>query len=203
MDKPQNKFLSVVYQLYSVAENGEKHLEEQTGDDRPFEFITGFGISLDRFEQEVSGLEKGSHFDFILQPGEAFGDYVPEGKHKVSREVFTINGHFDHENIFEGATITLMDNEDHQLMAKVVKIEDDGVTVDTNHPLAGKLLNFTGRVIENREATEEEIQHLIKHLTGGCGHHCGGCDHEGCGHDHENCDHHHDHEGGCGCGHCH
>ena len=192
MDKPQNKFLSVVYQLYSVAENGEKHLEEQTGDDRPFEFITGFGISLDRFEQEVSGLEKGSHFDFILQPGEAFGDYVPEGKHKVSREVFTINGHFDHENIFEGATITLMDNE-----------EEDGVTVDTNHPLAGKLLNFTGRVIENREATEEEIQHLIKHLTGGCGHHCGGCDHEGCGHDHENCDHHHDHEGGCGCGHCH
>ena len=203
MDKPQNKFLSVVYQLYSVAENGEKHLEEQTGDDRPFEFITGFGISLDRFEQEVSGLEKGSHFDFILQPGEAFGDYVPEGKHKVSREVFTINGHFDHENIFEGATITLMDSEDHQFMAKVVKIEEDGVTVDTNHPLAGKLLNFTGRVIENREATEEEIQHLIKHLTGGCGHHCGGCDHEGCGHDHENCDHHHDHEGGCGCGHCH
>ena len=33
MDKPQNKFLSVVYQLYSVAENGEKQLEEQTGHD--------------------------------------------------------------------------------------------------------------------------------------------------------------------------
>ena len=184
MDKPQNKFLSVVYQLYSVAENGEKQLEEQTGDERPFEFITGFGISLDRFEEEVSGLEKGEHFDFTLQPGEAFGEYVPEGKHKLDR-------------------ITLMDNEDHQFMAKVVKIEEDGVTVDTNHPLAGKLLNFTGRVIENRDATEEEVQHLIKHLTGGCGHNCGGCDHEGCGHDHEGCDHHHEHEGGCGCGHCH
>ena len=85
-------------------------------------------------------------------------------------------------------------------MAKVVKIEEDGVTVDTNHPLAGKLLNFTGRVIENRNATEEEVQHLIKHLTGGCGHHCGGCNHEGC-EDHEGCDHHH--EEGCGCGHCH
>ena len=203
MDKPQNKFLSVVYQLYSIAENGEKQLEEQTSDLRPFEFITGFGISLDRFEAEVSVLEKGEHFDFTLQPGEAFGEYVPEGKHKLDREVFTINGHFDHENIFEGATITLMDNEDHQFMAKVVKIEEDGVTVDTNHPLAGKLLNFTGRVIENRDATEEEVQHLIKHLTGGCGHNCEGCDHEDCGHDHEGCDHHHDHEGGCGCGHCH
>ena len=208
MDKPQNKFLSVVYQLYSVAENGEKHLEEQTGDERPFEFITGFGISLDRFEQEVSGLEKGAHFDFILQPGEAFGEYVPEGKHKLDREVFMINGHFDHDNIHEGAIITLNDTEGHNFHAKVVKLEEDGVTVDTNHPLAGKLLNFTGRVIENRDATEEEVQHLIKHLTGGCGHHCGGCDHEGCGHegcghDHEGCDHHHDHEGGCGCGHCH
>ena len=195
MDKPKNKFLSVVYQLYSVAENGEKHLEEQTSDLRPFEFITGFGISLDRFEEEVSGLEKGEHFDFTLKPEEAFGDYVPEGKHKLDRSVFMINGHFDHENIFEGATITLMDNEDHQFMARIVKIEEDGVTVDTNHPMAGKLLNFTGKVIENREATEEEIQHLIKHLTGGCGHHCGDCD-EGCGH-------HHDHEDGCGCGHCH
>ena len=202
MDKPQNKFLSVVYQLYSIAENGEKQLEEQTGDERPFEFITGFGISLDRFEQEVSIMEKGEHFDFTLQPEEAFGEYVPEGKHKLDRGVFMINGHFDHENIFEGATITLMDNEDHQFMARIVKIEEDGVTVDTNHPMAGKLLNFTGKVIENREATEEEIQHLIKHLTGGCGHHCGDCD-EGCGHDHEGCDHHHDHEGGCGCGHCH
>ena len=199
MDKPQNKFLSVVYQLYSIAENGEKHLEEQTGDEHPFEFITGFGISLDKFEQEVSGLEKGTHFDFTLQPGDAFGEYVPEGKHKVDREIFTINGHFDHENIFEGATITLMDNEDHQFMAKVVKVEEDGVTVDTNHPLAGKLLNFTGIVIENRAATEEEVQHLIKHLTGGCGHHCGGCDHEGC--EHDDCGH--DHKGGCGCGHCH
>ena len=106
MDKPKNKFLSVVYQLYSVAENGEKHLEEQTSDLRPFEFITGFGISLDRFEEEVSALEKGEHFDFTLQPEEAFGEYVPEGKHKLDRGVFMINGHFDHENIFEGATIT-------------------------------------------------------------------------------------------------
>ena len=198
MEQAKNKFMSVVYQLYTVVD-GKSTLEEQTSTDRPFEFITGFGIALDTFEQQLMTQEKGSTFDFTLQPSQAFGDYDPEGVHKLNRDVFMINGHFDHENIFEGAVITLMDNEDHQFMAKVKKIEEDGVTIDTNHPLAGKVLQFTGTVIENRDATDEEVQHLIKHLTGGCsgcGHHhgegeCGGCDHE------------HHHEEGCGCGHCH
>lgn len=192
--------MSVIYQLYTVAD-GESTLQEQTSTERPFEFITGFGIALDAFEQEVMKLEKGSTFDFTLEPAQAFGEYVQEGVHKLGREVFSINGHFDHENIYEGAVITLTDTEDHQFMAKVVKIEEDGVTVDTNHPLAGKTLNFTGLVRENRDATEEEINHTIKMLTGGCsgcGHHHGdGC--EGCG-DHE---HHHEDGCGCGCGHCH
>ena len=196
MDKPQNRFLSVTYQLYTVT-NGEKTLEEQTGEDRPFEFITGYGIALDAFEQNLSKQEKGTAFDFTLQPNEAFGEYIPEGVHKLERDIFTINGKFDQEHIFEGAIITMNDTEDHQFMAKVVKIEDDGVTIDTNHPLAGKALNFTGQVIENREATEEEIKHLIMKLTGGCqgcGHHGEGCG-EDCG---DGCGHH---EGGCG--HCH
>ena len=200
MDKAQNKFMSVVYQLYTVTD-GENKLEEQTGTERPFEFITGFGVALDAFEQQVMKLEKGSTFDFVLQPAEAFGEFDPQGVHKLQRDVFMINGHFDHENIFEGAIITLMDNEDHQFMAKVKKIEEDGVTIDTNHPLAGKTLNFKGEIIENRDATEEEVQHLIKHLTSGCsgcGDHHGEGECGGCGGHHE-----HEHGDGCGCGHCH
>ena len=187
MEKPQNRFLSVVYELYTIAPDGSHQLEEQTGSEHPFEFITGFGVALDRFEEELTKHQKGDTFDFTLQPAEAFGEYVPEGQHQLGREVFTVNGKFDSEHIYEGAVITLMDNEEHQFMAKVVKVEADSVTVDTNHPLAGKQLNFTGIVRENREATEEEIQQLIKHMTGGC-EGCGGCGHhgkgEGCGHCH-------------------
>ena len=169
----KNRFISAAYQLYSVAD-GKKELEEQTGE-RPFQFITGFGISLDAFERNVAGLEAGADFDFTLQPAETFGEYVPEGVHKLGRETFTIDGKFDKENIYPGAVITLTDAEDNRFMAKVVKIEPDGVTLDTNHPYAGKVLNFVGKVIENREATDEEIQALIKRLTGGCGGCKGGC----------------------------
>ena len=191
MDNKQSKYITVSYQLHSIDENGAKHLEEQTQQGQPFQFISGFGFTLDGFEQHIVDLEPGAKFDFTLLPAEAFGEYDEEGVHKMKREAFCINGHFDHENIFPGAVITLMDEEEHRFMARVEKVEDDSVTINTNHPLAGQTLQFTGLVLENRDATKEEIQNLINQI----GHECCGC---------EDCEGH-DHEGGheCGCGHCH
>jgi FKBP-type peptidyl-prolyl cis-trans isomerase SlyD len=74
MDNKQNKYISVSYQLYSIDENGNKHLEEQTQQGNPFIFISGFGVSLDKFEQEIVGLTPGDKFDFTLQPAEALAN---------------------------------------------------------------------------------------------------------------------------------
>ena len=196
MDNKQSKYISVSYQLHSIDADGSKHLEEQTQQGTPFTFISGFGFSLDAFEQRLVALQPGEKFDFTLPPSEAFGEYEDEGVHKMKREVFTINGHFDHDNIFEGAVITLLDEEEHRFMARVVKVEEDGVTIDTNHPLAGQTLQFTGVVLENRDATNEEIQNMLNHMS----HECGCCDDcEGCGDE----EHEHKHDDGCGCKHCH
>jgi len=190
MDQTQNRFLSVSYQLYTIDTDGKQHLEEETQQGRPFQFISGFGFSLDAFEQQLVGLSQGERFDFTLTPGEAFGDYDEEGVHKMQREVFMINDKFDDANIFPGAIITLMDAEEKRFMARVTKVESDGVTVDTNHPLAGKTLQFKGLILENREPSTEELQQMLNHMS----HECGGCDCGDCG------------DGGCGghgCGHCH
>ena len=200
MDNKENKYISVSYQLYSIDEDGSKHLEEQTQAGNPFTFISGFGFSLDAFEQRLLTMQPGEKFDFTLTPADAFGEYFDEGVHKMKREMFTINGHFDHENIYPGAVITLMDEDEHRFMARVMEVEEDGVTIDTNHPLAGETLQFVGVVLENRNATNEEIQHMLNHLSHeGCNcDDCGGCDdHHGddCGQ--------HKHGDGCGCGHCH
>ncbi len=191
MDNKQSKYISVSYQLFSIDKDGTRHLEEQTQQGNPFTFVSGFGFSLDGFEQRVVALQPGEKFDFTLAPADAFGEYDPEGVHKMKREVFTINEHFDHENIYEGAVITLMDADEHRFMARVMKVDADGVTIDTNHPLAGQTLQFTGLVLENRDATNEEIQHMLNHL----GHECGGCDCDECGGGGEHNE--------CGCGHCH
>ena len=185
MDKPESKFLAVHYQLYQVVD-GQKELVEQTSKDSPFEFVSGFGVSLDGFEEQVVNMEKGTEFDFTLEPAKAFGEYDPEGVHRLKRELFMVKGKFDTDHVFERAEIAMQDAEGRLFKAKVLKIDDESVTIDTNPPLAGKTLNFTGEVLENREPTLEEIQRVLKLLSGeGC---------EGCG-------------GGCseggGCGHCH
>lgn len=190
MDNKQSKYISVSYKLYSVATDGGKQLEEETQEGRPFQFITGFGFSLDAFEQHIAGLAQGEKFDFTLAPSEAFGEYEQEGVHKMNREIFMVDGKFDNDNIFPGAVITLMDAEGKRFMARVTKVEADGVTIDTNHPLAGQTLQFEGTVLENRDATAEEIQSLLSHMSHGCGGNCGG----DCGSEEK--------KGGC-CGHCH
>ena len=197
MEKKHNMFMAVSYTLYTVdGENREKIEEAPTT--KPFEFISGFGVTLDEFEKNIVELEPGAQFDFELTKEQAYGDYEEERVLDLDRSIFQINGHFDHENIFVDAIVPLQNEEGNRFYGRVMDITDNKVKMDLNHPLAGKTLNFKGRVLEKREASNQEIQNLVNFLSGegGCG--CGDCG-GGCG-DHE-CDGHHDH--GCGCGHCH
>lgn len=198
MENSKNRFMSISYSLY-IDENGNKRLVEKTNEGQPFQFISGFGIALDSFENEMIPLAKGASFDFSLTKDQAYGDYRNELVQELGREVFSINGHFDHEHIFQDAIIQMQNEEGNRFNARVLEVGEEKVKIDLNHPLAGETLYFKGEVLENREATEDEINHLMKHLTGGCGGGCASCNHD-CESD---CDHEHNHEGGCGCGHCH
>lgn len=98
--------MSISYSLY-IDEDGEKRLVEETKAGQPFQFISGFGIALDAFEQQLTSLEVGAKFDFALTKDQAYGDYREDMKLDLEREVFSINGHFDHEHVYEEAIIPL------------------------------------------------------------------------------------------------
>ena len=161
MDTTQNKFLSVSYMLYTVDKDNQKHLVEQTNQGEPFRFISGLGFSLDAFEQQLAELEAGDKFDFTLPPAQAFGEYQEEGIFHMKPEDFFVNGKFDSDHIFPGAVIQMRADDDKLFMARVTSVDDSQVTIDTNHPLAGETLQFTGQLLEKRDATKEEIMDII------------------------------------------
>ena len=197
MENKHNMFVAVSYTLYTVDGEKKEKIEEAPAS-KPFEFITGFGVTLDEFEKQIAQLDKGADFEFQLSKEQAYGDFEQERVLDLDRSIFQINGHFDHENIFEGAVVPLQNEDGNRFYGRVLEIGADKVKMDLNHPLAGKTLCFSGKVIDKREATNQEIQNLVNFLSGE--HSCGcGCGCDDCGGD---CDDHH-HDGGCGCGPCH
>lgn len=190
MEQNNNKYIAASYALYDVTD-GKKELVEETIEGRPFEFISGFGITIPAFEQALVDLKKGDHFDFTLTSEQAYGAHHPEHVLELDKTIFSVNGKFDEEHIVVDAIIPLQNEDGNRFNARVLAITDDKVKVDLNHPLAGKSLNFVGEILESREATNEEISKYMSMLNGeggcsGCG---GGCSEGDC-------------EGGCGGG-CH
>ncbi|HEY5570273.1 MAG TPA: FKBP-type peptidyl-prolyl cis-trans isomerase [Bacteroidales bacterium] len=183
------KFVAVAYDLYSTEpdENGEQELLEQAPEEKPFSFVFGTQQVLDAFESELIGKKAGETFDFELTPDMAYGDYEDTRVVDVPKTAFSIDGEFDENSVYPNAVLPMMDSEGNHMYGSVVDISSDMVKMDFNHPFAGETLHFSGKVLEVRDATLEELN-----PKEGCG---GGCS---CGGDN-------DAEGGCGggCSSCH
>ena len=85
---------------------------------------------------------------------------------QIPKEVFEIDGQLDSEMLQAGNYLPMADNEGHQMQAKVVEIGDEQVTMDFNHPLAGMVMHFEGKVQAVRPATAEELAHGHAHGGG-------------------------------------
>lgn len=185
----ENNYICVAYKLYVPMHDGKTEMVEEATAEHPFQIVSGMGLALDAFEAHIVPLQKGEQFDFTLSIDEAYGPYVEEGVQSVPRSIFEIDGKLDSRYIYEGAVVPLMNADGERFNGTIAEITEKEITVDLNHPLAGKPLNFVGTVTENREATNEEIQEMVKAMSGGCGG-CGGCGGGDC-------------EGGCsGCNGC-
>lgn len=187
-----NKYYAITYKLYTI-EDGVRDLTEEAPASEPFVFISGFGTTIPGFEKNIENLEKGQEFDFVIEKGDAYGEYVDERVIELDKHIFEVNGKFDSQSVHKDAIIPLQNEDGVRFMGQVLDVTDTKVKVDLNHPLAGCDLNFVGKVLECREATMDEIQKLINSLSGGCGGGCGSC-HGGC---HSSGD-----EGGCCGGDC-
>ena len=193
METSENKYITVAYKLYSI-EDGERDFEEEAPAAHPFQFISGLGMVLDSFEEQLVNLKPGDKFDFTIAAENAYGEYDEQHVIDLPKNIFMIDGKFDAERIKEGAIVPLMTSDGQHINGSVVEVQADTVVMDMNHPLAGCDLNVVGEVGASGPATNDELAEVARMMSGGCGCGCDSCG-GGCGDD---CGDH-----GCGGGCCH
>lgn len=182
-----NKFVTCSYDLY-VGSEDERELMEQATAETPLRYIHGMGMMLPEFEKNLYGLAIGDKFDFVLTSEQAYGQRQDDAVLELPKDIFkNEEGVFDSSIVYEGNTVPMRDTEGNTLHGSVLEVREDVVVMDFNHPLAGETLHFVGAIIDEHEATAEEIEQFFGGQSGcGCGSDCG-CGSEGEG-------------GGCGCG---
>ncbi|MDR0977304.1 MAG: FKBP-type peptidyl-prolyl cis-trans isomerase [Prevotellaceae bacterium] len=187
-----NRYITVAYKLYAIDEDGRDFAEEATAE-QPFQFVSGLGMTLDAFEEQVKNLQTGDAFDFVIGSADAYGEYNDDHVVELPRSAFEVDGKFDSERVVEGNILPMMTVDGQRINGLVTKVADNVVVMDLNHPFAGSDLNFVGTIVESREATQDELVQALQMLQGGGGCSCG-C---GCGDD---CDCGEGEQNHCGCG---
>ncbi len=171
----------VVTMEYSLSVDGE--IVDTSEGSEPIAFIQGQGNIIPGLEKELYGLSIGDKKSVFVPAAEGYGIYDPEAVMKVDRAEFPT------EIPLEAGVEVSIQNEDGEVMVAVIESFDDkNITLNGNHPLAGKDLNFDISIAGLREATAEELEHGHVHGDDECD-----CDCDG-----EDCD---CEDGACDCGH--
>ncbi|MCR5890020.1 FKBP-type peptidyl-prolyl cis-trans isomerase [Hymenobacter sp. J193] len=165
----ENKVVTITYDLSVTDENQEKVLVESAEADAPMVFLFGQSGLPEEFENQLNGKQAGDTFTFSLSPEQAYGDYDQQAVVEIPKNVFEIDGQLDNEMLQVGNFLPMADNQGNHMQGKIVEIGDEVVKMDFNHPLAGMVMHFDGKVAAVRDATREELDH--GHVHGEGGHH--------------------------------
>lgn len=112
----------------------------------PVSFAMGDGSLLAGFEQKLLGMAAGDKATFAMQPAEAFGEHKEENVHNFARAQLA---EYHPE---PGLVITFADAANAQVPGVVKAVSGDSVTVDFNHPLAGRELLFEVAIVNVEQA---------------------------------------------------
>lgn len=125
---------------YSVFLDDNTKVDTNVGKD-PLIFRFGEHQILPALEHALNGLDVGDSREVTLAPDEAYGSVNPDAYKNVEAQLIP-------EDLrFEGALLVVADEQFGEMLIRVRSLEGDQVTLDFNHPLAGKTLKFDVRVI--------------------------------------------------------
>jgi len=160
----KNKVVAVSYELRTAQKSEE--IIDLAYEESPLEFIFGSKMMLQKFEDNLEGLKKDDTFDFKLTSEEGYGQRNEENVSEIPKNVFEQNGKIQDGLLDIGNVIPLQDDKGNHFNGQVISVTDELVKLDFNHPLAGEDLFFSGKIVNIREATEQELEHGHVHSHG-------------------------------------
>ncbi|MDX5152530.1 MAG: peptidylprolyl isomerase [Acidiferrobacterales bacterium] len=148
---------------YTLTNDSGEVIDTSEGQD-PLSYLHGAGNLISGLEQALEGKSAGDALQVTISPEDAYGQRVDELVQKVPRDRFDGASELEVGMRFQASS-------DHgETLVTITEVSDDEVTVDGNHPLAGETLHFDVKVVDVRDASEEEVAHGHIHGPGGHDH---------------------------------
>lgn len=163
----------VVSMEYELTVDGEVLDATDAGD--PIEFIQGYENIIPGLEKAVEGMAIGESKEVFVKAVDAYGEYDADGFVEVPKAEFPEDIPME-----VGVEISVTNDDGEEMTAFIEEVSMETITLNFNHPLAGKDLNFKVKITGMREATAEELEHGHVHFNDcECGDDCecedGGC----------------------------
>ena len=142
----------VVSLEYALLVEGE--IVDSTGEDEHIQFIQGHGQIIPGLESQLYGMTSGESKEVTVPPEDAYGVLDEDALGTVPRDEFPPDMPLE-----KGVALQLRDQDGEVFDAYVESVGKKSVEINLNHPLAGKELHFSVKVLDLRPASEDEIAH--------------------------------------------
>jgi len=137
---------------YRGTLNDGSEFDSSYSREEPMKVVTGTGQLIAGFDKALNGMKAGETKTFTLAPAEAYGEVDPESRLTLERTVFPEDFEFE-----AGMSVPLSGPGGKSFLGSVLEFNDQEVTMDMNHPLAGQDLTFEIEVLEIDEEDETTI----------------------------------------------
>ena len=151
---------SVVSIHYTLKEDAGEVMDSSEGAE-PLVYLHGENNLIPGLESELQGKVTGAKFVATIAAKDAYGEVSEEFVQTIKKDMFQ-----DVDSVEVGMTFVSQGEGGQQRQVRVTTVEGEEVTIDANHPMAGKTLHFDVEVVAVREATDQETEHGHVHQGG-------------------------------------
>ena len=150
----------VVLMDYTLKNDAGDVIDSSDGGD-PLPFLQGHGNIIPGLESALEGSKAGDKLDVSIKPEEAYGERMKDAIQEIPKSALK-----GIDDVKVGMQLQSQDQDGNAYIVTVTKVEDDKITIDANHALAGETLHFSVSIESIRKAETEELSHGHVHSNG-------------------------------------